>query len=363
MDSLTHALLGAVVAQLGPRQRIGRETTWVMAGAALLPDLDTLAAPLMNLTGVEVDDLTRIAVHRGLSHSLLAVPVMALPVAALWWWSRRRWAQTRRPGSDAVTRPRPFALLYVAALLAAMCHVLLDWCTSYGTQLFAPISDVRLSLDAIPIVDIFFTPLLAATLLACFLVRTVRHSVAARATLAIGWTGFALAVGYIAAGRVMHDVAVRRALAVAGSSPVRGANAYPSVGSIFLWRGLVRTEAGWEITRQNLLFPPPARPTVAGQDENEWVDRANELEEARTWRWFAQGQVRSVYSHRDGLHIVELHDMRYGLAVGDVPSLWALRVTFDQADPTSPRVERVTNFRGMSFGRLVRRAWGELWRR
>ncbi|MCJ7544955.1 MAG: metal-dependent hydrolase [Phycisphaerae bacterium] len=363
MDSLTHALIGAVVAQLGLRQRIGRETTWVMAGAAMLADLDTLAAPLMNLTGVEVDDLTRITVHRGLSHSLLAAPVIALPVAALWWWSRRRWAQTRRAGSDAVTRRRPFALLYVAALLAAVCHPLLDWCTSYGTQLFAPISHARLSLDAIPIVDVFFTPLLAVTVLACFLVREIRRGVAARATLAIGWTGFALAVGYIAVGRVMHDVAVQRALAVAGSSPVRSANAYPSVGSIFLWRGVVRTDAGWQITRQNLWFPPPAQPTVAGQDENEWVARANGLEEAKTWQWFAQGQVRSVYHHRDGLHIVELHDMRYGLAMGDVQSLWALRVTFDQADPASPRVERVMNFRGISFGRLVRRAWGELWRR
>ena len=363
MDSLTHALIGAVAAQLGLRQRIGRETTWVMAGAAMLPDLDTLAAPLMSLTGAEVDGLTRITLHRGVSHSLLAVPLIALPVAGLWWWARRRWAQTRRPGSGAVTRPQPFGLLYGAALLAVVCHSLLDWCTSYGTQLFAPISHARLSLDAIPIVDVFFTPWLALVLLVCFVVRKIRGSVAARATLAIGWAGFALAVGYIAAGRVMHDVAVRRAMAMAQGSHVVSANAYPSVGSIFLWRGVVHTEAGWQISRQNLLFGPPQHPNMARQDDNPWVARANALEEAKTWGWFAQGQVRPVYTHRDGLHIVELHDMRYGVNVDDVRSLWALRVTFDEADPANPRVERTTSFRGIAFGGLLRRAWGDLWRR
>lgn len=364
MDSLTHALIGAVVGQLGFRQRIGRETTWVMAGAAMLPDLDTLAAPLMNLSGVEVDGLTRMTIHRGISHSLLAVPLIALPVAVLWWWARRRWSQTRRVEADAAAmRPRRFWLLYLAVLAAAVCHPLLDWCTSYGTQLIAPITNVRLSLDAIPIIDILFTPLLVVTLLACFVVRIIRRGVAARATLIIGWVGFALAVGYITAGRMMHDVAVRRALAMAGGAPVVGAGAYPSVGSIFLWRGVVRTADGWEVSRQNVLFGPSGRPNTAGQAENEWVDRANELEDAKTWWWFAQGQVRTVYSRRDGLHIVELHDMRYGLTADGVQSLWALRVTFDQDAPDSPRVERVMGFRGLSRREMLRRAWGDLWRR
>jgi inner membrane protein len=363
MDSLSHALLGAVGAQLGFRQRIGRETTWVMAAAAMLPDLDTLVAPLMNLSGVEVDGLTRITIHRGISHSLLLSPVIALPVAGLWWWARRRYAQTRQVGPGEAPRARPFALLYAAALVAVVCHPLLDWCTSYGTQLFAPISHARLSLDALPFIDIFFTPLLAVTLLACFLVRTIRRSVAARATLVIGWTGFLLAIGYIAAGRVMHDVAVRRAVALAHGQRVIRAGAYPSIGSIFLWRGVVRTADGWQVSRQNLLFAPPDHANAAGQDDNVWTARANKLEDAQTWRWFAQGMVRDVYTHRDGQHIVELHDMRFGLIVDDVRSLWALRVTFDEADPDNPHVERVTNFRDLSRRGLLRQAWGELWRR
>ena len=42
MDTITQGLLGAVTAQLGFRQRIGRETTWVAAAAGIMPDLDIL---------------------------------------------------------------------------------------------------------------------------------------------------------------------------------------------------------------------------------------------------------------------------------------------------------------------------------
>jgi inner membrane protein len=357
MDSITHALAGAVIAQLGPRQRIGRETTWVMAGAAMLPDLDTLAAPLLSLTGAEVDDLSRMTIHRGISHSLLAVPVLALPVALLWWWARRR-------GNSGKSTGRPFALLYVSTLLAAVSHPLLDWCTSYGTQLLAPLTGARFSLDAIPIIDIFFTPLLIVTLLTCYVVRKLRPGRGVAATLAIGWIGFALAVGYIAAGRIMHDVVVRREINAAGPRHVVSANAYPAIGSIFLWRGVVRTDAGWEVSRYNLLFGSSGKPNFAPQDDNEWVAKADELEQAAMFRWFAQGQVRTAYSQRDGTHIVELNDMRYGLQPDSTQSLWSLRIVFADGE-AKPTVERVSHFHGhgVSPRNMLWGAWNDLWRR
>jgi inner membrane protein len=364
MDSLTHALIGATVAQLGPRQRIGREATWVMAGAAMLPDLDTLAAPLLSLTGAEVDDLTRMTIHRGISHSLLMVPIIALPAALLWWLARRRGnAGLTGVGNSASRTARPFALLYGSVLLAILCHPLLDWCTSYGTQLFAPITNARFSFDAIPIIDILFTPLLIVTLLACFLVRKAFGGRGATATLAIGWTGFILAVGYIAAGRVMHDRVVRQAVTLAGPARVVSANAYPTLGSIFLWRGVVRTDSGWQVSRHNLLYGSSSRPNFAPQDDNAWVAKADELEQAATFRWFAQGQVRTSYARRNGLHVVELHDMRYGLQADSAESLWALRVVFAEGADTPPVVERVTRFRGVSFRRLLQRTWEDVRRR
>ena len=172
MDTITHALLGAVTAQLGFRHKIGRDATWLATLAAVTPDLDIFIGPILSLTGAENGQMGHAPYHRGLTHSLLMTPVIALVIAAAWWWFRRRTAdQDVHPaGGDMVTHPEvarqvqvrpppratPFLLLYACVFIAALTHPLLDFCTSYGTQLFAPLTNTRYAWDALPIVDIIY---------------------------------------------------------------------------------------------------------------------------------------------------------------------------------------------------------------
>lgn len=116
MDPITQGLLGAATAQLGFRQRIGRDATWVAAAAAIVPDLDVFVAPLLSLTGMEMDAMVQVRIHRGLSHSLLFAPILSLPIAALWWRLRRSVA---RRNADGVERPPPpgFPLLFLLSLI------------------------------------------------------------------------------------------------------------------------------------------------------------------------------------------------------------------------------------------------------
>ena len=81
MDPLTQGLLGAVTAQLGFRQRLGGAATWIAAITAMLADLDVVTGPIMRLAGARVDEFTLLNTHRALSHSLLAIPVIALVTA------------------------------------------------------------------------------------------------------------------------------------------------------------------------------------------------------------------------------------------------------------------------------------------
>jgi inner membrane protein len=388
MDSITQGLLGAVTAQLGFRQRIGRDATWLAAGAALLPDLDVLVGPVLSLSGAETDDLTIVTVHRGLSHSLLMVPLIALVPALAWWYFRRRAGNPRqgnpeRPratnaAQEAVAAPvrrsAPFYLLYACVLVAVLSHPLLDWCTSYGTQLFLPITDARYAIDAVPIIDVIYTPILAATLIACYLARKVAPIRAARATMIIGWAGMALSTGYIAAGRWMHDLAIERALRGAGHARVGRADAYPALGTIFLWRTVMRTDDGWTVGRVHVLSGSQAQPAHVVEADNEWVRRARGLEEARVFDWFAMGRTRASYARQGGLqagvnrgleasndlHIVEFHDMRYGRRTDSVESLWGLRVTFDETGRLA-EVHRFQAYRGHSVRESLRQAWHDVW--
>ena len=363
MDTITQGLLGAVTAQLGFRQKIGRDATWVAAAAAITPDLDILIAPLLSLVGVELDGLSRVRFHRGLSHSLLLVPFLSLLITAIWWRLRSR-RKNNKTVTPEHTKPPPFWMLYLCVFVAMFTHPLLDWCTSYGTCLLRPITSVRYALDAAPIIDIIYTPLLILTLIGCAVARRLRRARPSRATLIIGWTGFLLSIGYLVAGIVLHNSAIEKAMKLADSTKVVRGDAYPALGTIFLWRAVIETDDAWRAVRvHHFSNDPPEKfktTRVAKTATNSWIEKARKLPEYDTYRWFAAGRLREEYKQVDGVHIVQLHDMRYSLRADGVESLWPLIVEFDNGGKVI-FVGRRTNRRERSIKGLAARFWYDIW--
>src|SRR3712207_1348344 len=116
MDLVSHALLGAVSGYAANR---GRSPIALLAGAAagLLPDIDVLI-------GSDTDPLVTLEFHRQFTHSFVAAPVGAALVAAVLWFASKR--------------AHPFLLLWIASLAGYLSAILLDACTSFGTQLLWP---------------------------------------------------------------------------------------------------------------------------------------------------------------------------------------------------------------------------------
>jgi len=246
-------------------------------------------------------------------------------------------------------------------LIAVLTHPLLDWCTTYGTQLFAPLTDRRYAIDAVPILDIFYTPILILTLAACWLARKLSSGEARGITLRIGWAGFLLSVSYLAAGRVLHDRAIAKALAVHPVRNVVRADAYPSVGTILLWRVVIETPDDWRAVRVHQFGQPSSyRMSVARRAANAWIDRARALPVARTFDWFAMGRTRAQYSRLDDTHVVELQDMRYGLRPDSMEGLWAVRVIFSGRGDVL-EADFLRRHRGHRFRELLRAAWSDIW--
>lgn len=372
MDALTHGLLGAVTAQLGFRQRLGGGATWAATAAALMPDVDVAIGPVMRYLGKNVDDLPAWAVHRGLTHSLLAPPVIALVVVIVW----RIAARLRRPRQEATAlapapgapdlsavhpevqaqrqeadqlarrqRARGPALLLALActVLAACTHPLLDACTSYGTMLLAPFNETRYAWDAIGIVDLIFTPLLLLTLMFSCVTREEQR----RLRAAVAAVGLALAVGYLGAGRVAHGWVVDKVRQDAGDSFVR-AEAYPAPGSIFLWRAVVQTRTKWQVLRVH-LFSKVGKPELAAATKpvaprgglkfppqetailrhSPMIDLASALLPVKRFYDKANGVV-GVTIEKDGVNqAVSFNDLRYGRRVGSIETLWSYVVVLD----------------------------------
>jgi inner membrane protein len=375
MDTITHILLGAVTAQLGFRQRLGAGATLAAAAAAGSPDLDILLAPAVDSYAPSIDAVQHLLAHRGITHSVVGVPLLALGVALAWRYLRRR--RLRREAASAAGLGEaggaggvapiaagavPFGLMFLCALVGVASHPLLDWCTPYGTELLLPFTDHNFALGVISNFDIFFTPLLVVTLLACFLIRRIRRGPAVRATLAVGWAGMLLAVAYMGTGAVLREKVMAD---VRGRPEAREAvriDAYPGLGGLFLWRVVIETPEEWIVMRRRPLFGKVGLPREqrAAKVDDAWVRRAEELPEVREYAWSALGLMRAESERVDGHHVVVFYDLRYAARMESVGSLWPLRVTFDN-EGRLLEVQRAHELPRGTVSEMMSRFWSDLW--
>ena len=149
MDSITQAALGAAIGHVILAKKIGGKGAILGAVVATIPDLDIILLPFF-------DDVQRISVHRGFSHSIVFSFIGALLIAFI--LSRIKW-----------TAKMNFWKLSLFSWLALFTHMLLDAFTAYGTQLFLPFSDYRVSFDSVNIVDPVYTvPLLLGVIIGLY---------------------------------------------------------------------------------------------------------------------------------------------------------------------------------------------------
>jgi inner membrane protein len=218
MDSLTQVALGASlgVAVMGRRTAVWKAA--VCGGlAGLLPDLDVLVD--------HGDDLQNMVHHRGGSHSLFFLTLLAPLLAACVW------AVERRFGRDAYRAS--WQRWTLALWLALFTHPLLDLMTVYGTQVFQPFSDEAYGLGSIFIIDPLYSLPLLVGLMAAALMRE-------RGLRANRW-GLALSTAYLAwtAGvQAFVQDHVRSQLAAAGLAG-RPVLVTPAPLQTLLWRVVV----------------------------------------------------------------------------------------------------------------------------
>jgi inner membrane protein len=154
MDTLTHALSGALLARAThrPTQRIPLGTrTWIGFLACAFPDSDFVLH--------WVDALFYFNWHRGVTHSLVLLPLWA--GAGAWLLhlaARRRW---------------PMMELFWLLTLAIGLHILGDLITAYGTRIWMPLATTRVHWDFSFNIDLILTGILLAGLLLSWRYRPV----------------------------------------------------------------------------------------------------------------------------------------------------------------------------------------------
>lgn len=327
VDPFTHTLLGASLGYTIGGRHLGRAAMLAGGLAAFVPDADVFIRSA-------ADPLLAIEHHRGFTHALAMAPVGAAVVAALWlirpsWRNRARWLA-----------------LWGCAVAGYVSHSLLDAATSYGTQLFWPVTNQRVGWDFISIID----PLLTLTLLVGVSLAFLRQrTLPVRICLGLG----AL---YLGLGAVQHAraLAAQRQVAAARGHALERVEVMPTLANNVVWRALYvyqgkiysdRIRVGWwsaPQVREGWSLP------LAGRSHLSPAERARDTRKSfERFAWFSDHWVA-----RSPLDAGILADMRYTLSTEAFDPIWGIQFTPEGAPTEVVWINR-------SRERKIRA--GELW--
>jgi len=237
MDTLTHALSGALIARAtapkdAPPRSIPRR---VAAGffAAAAPDLDFVLGFVSPLVYLEQ--------HRGPTHSVLLLPLWALLLS----WALAK--ILREPDG----RTAGWRALYGVAALGLGVHILGDLITSFGTIILAPFSDARFGWGTTFIIDLWFSGIVLAGLLLAAVWRRSRVPAVAASVVLVCYVGFQAVLKE-------HALDFAREYALLQGLQKAEVTAIPRAVSPFNWTVYVSDELAHRYAHVNLRRQEPA---------------------------------------------------------------------------------------------------------
>lgn len=328
MDSITQALLGATVqaSLLGRWQ--GRKALLYGAVLGTLPDLDVVID-----YGDAIADMTY---HRGFSHSLFVLSSLAIALA---WLARRIGPDPNYSGMR----------LFLAIWLVLVTHVLLDAFTSYGTQLFWPLTTPPVAWSSVFIIDpAYSVPLLISVLIGAIIGMEGRRPRWAASALILS----TLYLGFTLAGKQMAE---QRVQAVMKAQGIQASQLFstPTPFNSLLWRVIVIEDDHYHESLVSWFDERPPELVSIPRGERLATALSESPQHARL-HWFTGGVLR--YDEVGDQLLVT--DLRLGMT-GFHPFRFALAERNGADWGLIPFVERLPAERG-DLDRLEQ-IWRRIW--
>ena len=297
MDPLSQGTVGAALAQSTAEKKDIFKITVIGFLAGLAPDLDVLIQS-------STDPILFLEYHRQFSHSLFFIPFGSLIIAVLIF--------------PLFKKSMSFKAAYIASFLGYATHGLLDACTSYGTLLFWPFSNERVTWNNVSIVDPIFT--IPALILVASAIKTRKRKFS---FFAIGWIIFYLSLGFI-----QYERALSAAIELAKS---RGHDAErltlkPSFGNIILWKSIYQHDDNFYVDaiRTATSSTGCIGESIAEFDYELHIPRLNtdsqQAKDIERFRWFSQDYLG--FDKEKNL----VTDIRYSMIPNQIEPMWGLLI-------------------------------------
>jgi len=300
MDPLTHTLTGLFLSRAGLKRWTPLATP-ILLLAANAPDVDIVTAGGGSLNYLHF--------HRHLTHSLIAMPLMALlPVVIV---------------RLAARKPVNWLGAFAAAMVAIATHLLLDWTNSYGVRFLLPFDGRWLRLDQTNVVDIWIWAVLLLGVAGPFISRLVGGEITSGAGRVrhygrgFAWFALSFLLLYNVGRGVLHGraVATMDTRVYQGMAPLRVA-AMPDAANPWRWRGIIETADFYVMPDVNLLgdFDPTRAPVLHKPEPDPSLDAARATTVFQEFLRFSQFPFWRIVAAPDveNAKSVEVVDLRFG---------------------------------------------------
>ena len=300
MDPVSQGLLGAVFAGSFSKKKGMRFASLCGAIGGIAPDLDIFIKS-------ESNPLLAIEYHRHFSHSLVFVPFGGLIIAFFLYLF--------------FLKKKDFKTIFIFTTLGFLSHGFLDSCTSYGTNLFWPFSESRVSWNIISVIDPIYTFILFAFLILSFLLKSCD-------LIKLGLCMSFLYLGY-GLGKYMHVEKLILKLADDRGHKIERLLLNPTIGNVILWRSVYQYKNNYFIDAVYVPFVGKSKlkeGTSVGVINKETVfpeisKDSLQRNDIRKFSYFSQD---FVFLHPDFKNTIA--DLRYGTLPHDYRSLWGIEV-------------------------------------
>jgi inner membrane protein len=316
MDPLSQGIVGGVIAQRFAQKSKIRLAAFCGIISGMVADLDIFIRSSTN-------DLLSLQFHRHFTHSLFFIPIGSLIIASLLYLLFFR-ANCK------------FKQIYFFSFLGYATHGLLDACTSYGTLLYWPILDHRVSWSIISIIDPIFT----FSLLIIMIITLVKKSPLI-AKIAVIFMALYLSYGFVnkfRAGQLVKSLAEQR------GHQIERIFLNPTIANNILWRSIYQSGANYYIDaiyvnpfKKNLMHQGVKIPVIDQESIFAKSLPTNSVarNDIRKFAYFSQNYIY-LYPYKANI----IADLRYGTLPYDDRSLWGLEL-----DLTNPNLHG--KFRGL----------------
>ncbi|MFQ5637267.1 MAG: metal-dependent hydrolase [bacterium] len=332
MDSVTQIALGAAIGEAVLGKKVRNKAMLWGAIAGTIPDLDAIPGHFLNT-------VSRLEIHRGVTHSILFAIVLAPVLGHL---VAKMYKTEKADRGD-------WSKLFFWGLFT---HALLDAFTTWGTQLFWPF-EYRVAIKSIFVVD----PLYTLPLLICLIWLSVKKD--GRVRRKLNAIGLGLSTLYLGLTLVNKTIMIQNFREILESKNISYSRVTtrPAPFNNLLWTANIETEAGFYICHYSFLDNSKDVPLFYYRKNHEWLAELRENDRVRRLLAITKGWY-TVSPQVKGLTI---NDLRFGqlggFRDGKGPFVFRYKVEYDPENPAGP--VRITADRPSFENRLpeLRHLW------